>query len=85
MKIIPEVVKAQLVSVISDRRFFITGLPDESLGEKIVLLVEGNETKISFDQLGKYEKPKEINFIHKFVETESGKVCRQETINLVFY
>ena len=39
IKIIPEVVEAKLSSIISDRRYFIAGLPDESFGEKVVLVV----------------------------------------------
>jgi O-succinylbenzoic acid--CoA ligase len=79
VKIIPEVVEAKLASVILNRRFFITGVADESLGEKVVLVVEGKKIDISRDSLDKFEEPKEIYFIPKFVETESGKVNRGET------
>ena len=82
IKIIPEVVEAKLSSTISDRRYFITGLPDESFGEKVVLVVEGERIDITMESLDKYEKPKEIYFIPKFVETESGKVTRRETIKV---
>jgi acyl-CoA synthetase (AMP-forming)/AMP-acid ligase II len=80
VKIIPEVVEAKLASVILNRRFFITGVADESLGEKVVLVVEGKKIDISRDSLDKFEEPKEIYFIPKFVETESGKVNRGETL-----
>ena len=82
IKIIPEVVEAKLSSTISDRRYFIAGLPDESFGEKVVLVVEGERIDITMESLDKYEKPKEIYFIPKFVETESGKVTRRETIKV---
>ena len=82
IKIIPEVVEAKLSSIISDRRYFIAGLPDESFGEKVVLVVEGERIDITMESLDKYEKPKEIYFIPKFVETESGKVTRRETIKV---
>jgi len=52
------------------------------LGEKVVLLVEGNETELSFQHLEKYERPKEIYFIPEFVETESGKVNRMGTFKM---
>jgi o-succinylbenzoate synthase len=81
IKIIPEVIEEKLASVIIDRRFYIVGETDNKLGEKVVLLVEGNETELSFQHLEKYERPKEIYFIPKFVETKSGKVNQQETIN----
>lgn len=82
IKIIPEVVEAKLVDVIPDRRFFIAGLPDESLGQKVVLLVEGKEMEISLDTLKKYERPKEIYFFPEFVETESGKVNRKDSLKI---
>ena len=82
IKIIPEVVEAKLSSIISDRRYFIAGLPDESFGEKVVLVAEGERIDITMESLDKYEKPKEIYFIPKFVETESGKVTRRETIKV---
>ena len=83
VKIIPEVVEAKLASVILNRRFFITGVAHESLGEKVVLVVEGKKINISLDSLDKFEQPKEIYFIPKFVETESGKVRRKATLSLI--
>ncbi|MBT5996731.1 MAG: AMP-binding protein, partial [Candidatus Marinimicrobia bacterium] len=74
VKIIPEGVESKLASAISNRRFFIAGLPDESLGEKVVLIIEGDEIALSFDLLEKHERPKEIYFIRNFVETGSGKI-----------
>ena len=82
VKIIPEVVEAKLAPSILDRRYFITGISDESLGEKMILIVEGDVIDISFDSLEKYEKLKEIHFISKFEETESGKVNRIETLKI---
>jgi O-succinylbenzoic acid--CoA ligase len=83
IKIIPEVVEAKLVDVIPDRRFFIAGIPDESLGEKVVLLVEGKEMEISLDALEKYTQPKEIYFFPEFSETNSGKIHRKNTFSLI--
>lgn len=83
IKIIPEVVEAKLVDAIPDRRFFIAGIPDESLGEKVVLLVEGKEMEISLDALEKYTQPKEIYFFPEFSETNSGKIHRKNTFSLI--
>jgi len=85
IKIIPEVVEAKLLSIIPNNRFFINGESDESLGEKVVLVVEGNVIEISFDSLEKFEKPKEIYFISEFLETESGKIRRGETLKIIQY
>jgi O-succinylbenzoic acid--CoA ligase len=83
IKIIPEVVEAKLTAVISDRRFFIAGVPDESLGKKVILIIEGEKLDISLESLNKYEKPKEIYFIRKFIETESRKIDRMGTIKFL--
>ena len=59
------------------------GMPDEKLGEKLVLVVEGSPYDIDkkvFSKLDKFEKPKEILFIEKFAETPSGKVIRDKSM-----
>lgn len=81
IKLIPEQIEEKLSGKIA-ARFFVTGKPDEKLGEKLVLVIEGDEQKIDeavFDALDKYEKPKEILFIPKFKQTENGKILRKET------
>ena len=83
IKIIPEVVEAKLATVILNRRFFIAGVADESLGEKVILVVEEESVNITLESLEKYEKPKDIYFIPKFVETKSGKIHRQTTLSLI--
>jgi o-succinylbenzoate synthase len=83
IKIIPEVVEAKLTAVISDRRFFIAGVPDESLGKKVILIIEGEKLDISLDSLEKYEEPKEIHFIEKFRVTTSGKIYRNSTLDML--
>ena len=83
IKIIPEVVEAKLTEVIPNRRFIIAGLPDDSLGQTVVLIVEGDEIDIPIEFLDKYEKPKTIHFISEFIETESGKINRVGTILII--
>jgi O-succinylbenzoic acid--CoA ligase len=81
IKLIPEQIEEKLSGKIP-ARFFVTGKPDEKLGEKLVLVIEGDNQKIDeavFDELDKYEKPKEILFIPKFKQTENGKILRKET------
>lgn len=68
---------------IPDRAFFVAGVTDERLGEKMVLLIEGAEEKLpetAFVALGKYEKPKEIYFVPSFERTNSGKINRNQTL-----
>jgi len=83
IKIIPEVVEAKLSSIVPNRRFFIAGKSDKSLGEKVVLVVEGKSMDISCKSLDKFEQPKEIHFIPEFAETKSGKIHRQTTLSLI--
>jgi O-succinylbenzoic acid--CoA ligase len=82
IKLLPEQIEEKLALKIKDRRFFVTGKPDETLGEKVVLVVEGERSDFGdgiFDGLDKYEHPKEIIFVPKFRETGSGKLMRKET------
>ena len=82
VKIMPEQVEHKLDGTI-DRRFFITSKEDAELGEKVVLVIEGDAfdvDKSTFDGLDKYERPKEIVFVPQFKETENGKVLRKESL-----
>ncbi len=91
VKLFPEEIEKKLFHCIPER-FFVGGLADERFGEKLCLFIEGE----SYDQdrfqdlidrlsihLDKYEKPRDIFFIRKFSETESGKIKRQETMQIV--
>lgn len=85
IKLIPEQIEAKLSGKI-ESRYFVAGKPDEELGEKLILIIEGEKHDLDpvvFEELDKYEKPKEIHFMTKFVETENGKIRRKETIELV--
>ncbi|MFD1602546.1 AMP-binding protein [Flavobacterium artemisiae] len=82
VKLIPEQIEAKLINKI-DSRFFVTGLPDAVLGEKLVLVIEGEKQDFPtdfFDVLGKFEKPKEIIFVSKFKENENGKLLRKPSL-----
>lgn len=84
VKLIPEQIEAKLTGKINSR-FFVTGLPDTDLGEKLVLVIEGEKQDFPtnfFDVLGKYEKPKEIVFVSKFKENENGKLLRKPTLQV---
>ncbi len=83
IKLIPEQIEEKLTTRIP-RRYFVAGKPDPVLGERLVLLVEGEPLVIEdtvFDVLDKYEKPKEIHFVKHFEETPTGKIIRKETLN----
>jgi o-succinylbenzoate---CoA ligase len=77
-------------------RYFVFSLPDEKLGERLILVIENNtllatSTKVdsikidilkSFkEKLPKFEVPKEIFFVEKILETPTGKIDKTKTIN----
>ncbi|QSE96844.1 AMP-binding protein [Fulvivirga lutea] len=83
IKIQSEQLESKINTILNEagysRSFFIAGLPDEKLGEKVVLLIEGEEVENHINELlsnhlDKYECPKEIFFIKQFTLTESGKI-----------
>jgi O-succinylbenzoic acid--CoA ligase len=83
IKVFPEQIEEKLQDRMNGRQFFIYGVEDDTLGEKIILVVEGTEADIDstiLDDLDKYEKPKDILFTRKFKETASGKIHRAKTI-----
>jgi len=82
IKLVPEQIEAKLQSKIN-QRFFIASESDDLLGERVILIIEGENIKISpdvFKKLSKFETPKKIYFIADFSETINGKLKRLETV-----
>ena len=84
VKFFPEEIERKIAGLINGR-FYITSLPHESLGQQIVLKIEGlpwGEEKKGLllremaSRLMRYEVPKRILFEDKFEETGSGKIKR---------
>jgi O-succinylbenzoic acid--CoA ligase len=85
LKLYPEEIEKKLKNLI-DEPFFITSIPDDTLGEKVILIIENDKNNIDnkiFDNLEKYEKPKAIFAVSKFIETKSGKIQRKKTLELL--
>ena len=88
IKLIPEQIEQKLSKII-EQRFFVTGIKDAILGEKLVLLIEGLETNLSLNKLkelstlSKFEVPKEVFYVEKFIETPTQKINRRKTVNLL--
>ena len=91
LKIIPEEVESKIsytfTSLSIDANFFIHSLPDERLGNKIILVIEtekhlNKEEIISSvkQSLSKYEVPKDIITIPQFSYTQTGKINRTESM-----
>jgi len=84
IKISPEQLEQKLEGFIKER-FFITSQKDNSLGEIVVIVIEGSKSNdtISFKVLDPIQRPKRVYYLHQFKETVSGKIKRQETFNLI--
>ncbi len=90
IKLMPETIESKLEPLINSR-FFVTGIKDEVLGEKLVLIIEGGpfpkeellqEIK-SLETISKYEVPKDVYFVKTFVETATQKIHRDKTLKLI--
>ncbi|CAL2085225.1 AMP-binding protein [Tenacibaculum sp. 190524A02b] len=92
VKLHPEKIEEKLALIIPSR-FFVAGIKDEKLGEKLVLIVEKEMTEREkfmlekeieeANNFHKYEKPKQIFSVSKFVETETKKIQRNLTLKLL--
>lgn len=78
IKLFPEQIENKLKPFVNSD-FYVTSKSDELLGQKLILVVEGEERSFDFSSadLTKYQQPKEIIFIDKFSRTESGKIKRR--------
>ncbi|WP_419869901.1 AMP-binding protein [Chryseobacterium sp. CT-SW4] len=87
-KIFPEELEALVKKEISNETVFL-GIKDESLGQKLIAVIEGEETgkmrevimKINFKK--SFHKPKDIFFVDRIPRTPNGKVNRRELLELI--
>jgi o-succinylbenzoate---CoA ligase len=83
IKLFPEQIEEKLQNKILNR-FFISGIKDDLLGQKIVLIIESKEVLVLdvevFEELSKFEKPKKIFYVDAFEETASHKINRIKTL-----
>ncbi|MEX2230970.1 MAG: AMP-binding protein [Cyclobacteriaceae bacterium] len=93
VKVVPEKIEKEIEKIFSENnlnvRFFIAASPDEKLGNKIVLILEG--VQFSSELLNRslaalktavspFEFPKEVYSIPEFVLTETQKIDRIQTL-----
>ena len=87
-KIFPEQLEALVKKEITNEVVFV-GKDDERLGQKLILVIEGQESQDIIDEITaipfekSFYKPKEIIFIEKIPRTPNGKVNRIELKNTV--
>lgn len=85
-KVHPADVERRLSPLFGDRSFYVTSRPDDFWGQRVVLLVEGEEeipqpviAKMK-KLLEKYEQPKEIITVRQLLRTENGKIIRKQLV-----
>lgn len=79
VKVFPEQIESKIKT---EQNVFISSTPDETLGQQVILCVEGKSFNIELlEGLTRFERPKSIYFFDKFHYTASDKVNRLETIN----
>jgi O-succinylbenzoic acid--CoA ligase len=80
VKFFPEELERKLSHLIL-QPFYISSFPDEVLGQKIVLIVEGDTQYFQLEKLDHLNlgigKPREIVYKPKFNRTASGKIIRE--------
>ena len=84
IKLFPEKIEKKLSKFLKDP-FLVIGIPDESLGEKLVIVFEGKVSKYyqkALESLNKYEKPKRSFEFIKFKRL-NNKVLRNEVLKKV--
>ena len=85
LKLIPEEIEEKLTHSISER-FIISSVDSELLGAKVVLIIESKRYKLQqdvFKYLSKFETPKKIYFIDRFVYTKTNKIDRLKTTKFI--
>lgn len=92
IKLMPEQIEEKLAKII-EQRFFVAGIPDTILGEKLIMVIEAQKGEFYKNELSqkikhlkllsKYEIPKEIYFVNPFLETETKKINRNKTLKLI--
>jgi len=89
IKLYPEQIENKLAPLLNNR-FFVAGVPDERLGQKLILVIEGDINSEALFQkisetvnLDKFEIPKEVCVVANFVNTDSGKIHRRKSLILL--
>lgn len=85
LKLFPEQIEEKLKGKIP-YQFFIASMPDSLFGEEIILVIENDSDVLDSDVfagLDKFEVPKHIYNLPKFKMTQTGKIKRKETLNLI--
>ena len=75
--------KSELLKFGIGNELIFASKKDEVLGEKLVLVIEGNENETIIQRINsiafekKFHKPKEILFLNRFPRSQNGKILRK--------
>lgn len=84
VKLFPEMIEKK-IAPFTNRRFFLGKENDDVLGERLVMVIEGeklgaDEESQLMEQISetvqRYEKPKRIIYLSEFLQTPTGKIRR---------
>lgn len=86
VKLHPEQIETKLSTIVKNR-FFVAGVPDETLGQKLLLVLETDKQNPSILEeikelktITKYQIPKGVYTAQNFVYTPNGKINRKATL-----
>jgi O-succinylbenzoic acid--CoA ligase len=89
VKLFPESIEQKLKPHLLNK-FFLAGMPNETLGQQLVMFIESEkrlDSETILDNaklfLQPYEVPKHIIQMPRFAETANGKINRKETIKQI--
>jgi o-succinylbenzoate---CoA ligase len=91
IKLFPEQIETKLEPFLSGKIYFVAGVKDEKLGEKLILLIEG--TPFAMEDISKLKQtlretlppleiPREILFIKQFPRSETGKILKLQVLEI---
>lgn len=86
IKLHPESIEKKLSPYLKNA-FIITSEPDETLGERVILVMEESNEKVdykeAFAHLELYERPKKVYTLSQFPYTETGKIKRAQICEVI--
>lgn len=96
VKVIPEkiesIIEPMMTALGLSNRFIIGGLPNAALGQTVALIVEGEKLSPGQEKnlrqrlkesLSRYEIPKSIHYVPEFIQTDTGKINKPKTLELI--
>jgi len=89
VKLNPERIEEKLSSKIK-WPFIIASEPDSALGERVILVIEGEDESVMddtytsyFEVLEAYERPKKIYAVSRFPYTDTGKIKKKDILQVI--